>query len=77
MEKGYIQMYGIDYKEMFPPFTKMNIIRVLLPLTTNLNCLLHQLDIKNAFSMVNSKKSICSYHLALKKNNGREKVCKL
>lgn len=47
--KGYTQSYGLDYSETFAPVTKFNMIRVLLSLATNLDWLLHQFDIKNAF----------------------------
>ena len=47
--KGYTQTYGIDYTEIFAPIAKINTIRVLLSLATNLNCPLQQFDVKNAF----------------------------
>lgn len=47
--KGFTQSYGIDYQETFAMVAKLNTIRVLLSLATNLDWLLHQLDVKNAF----------------------------
>ena len=47
--KGFTQSYCIDYEETFAPVTKLNLVRVLLTLATNLDWSLHQLDIKNAF----------------------------
>ena len=47
--KGFTQTYGIDYEETFASAAKMNSIRILLSLTTNLDWPLHQLDVKNAF----------------------------
>jgi hypothetical protein len=44
--KGFTQTYGIDYKETFAPVAKMNSIRVLLSMATNLNWPLHQFDVK-------------------------------
>jgi hypothetical protein len=46
--KGYTQTYGVDYEETFSPVVKLNIVRVLLSLTPNLDWPLHQLDVKNA-----------------------------
>ena len=40
---------GIDYQETFSPVAKLNTVRVLLSLVVNLDWLLHQFDIKNAF----------------------------
>ncbi|KAH9763108.1 protein kinase domain-containing protein [Citrus sinensis] len=47
--KGFTQTYGIDYSETFAPVAKLNIVRVLLSIATNLNWPLQQLDVKNAF----------------------------
>ena len=47
--KGYTQTYGIDYQETFSPVAKLNTIRILLSLATNLDWPLHQFDVKNAF----------------------------
>ncbi|KAI5343288.1 hypothetical protein L3X38_011164 [Prunus dulcis] len=47
--KGYTQRYGIDYEEAFAPVAKINTIRVLLSLATNLDWSLHQFGVKNAF----------------------------
>ena len=47
--KGLTQTYGIDYLETFSPVAKLNTVRVLLSLATNLDWPLHQLDVKNAF----------------------------
>ncbi|KAL6311274.1 hypothetical protein AAG906_017960 [Vitis piasezkii] len=47
--KGYTQTYGIDYAETFAPVAKINTVRVLLSLATNLDWPLQQFDVKNAF----------------------------
>ncbi|CAL2271615.1 unnamed protein product [Prunus armeniaca] len=49
MAKGYTQRYGIDYEETFALVAKINTIRVLLSLATNLDWPLHQFDVENAF----------------------------
>ena len=47
--QGYSQTYGIDYGETFAPVAKMNIIRILIALTVQLEWPLQQYDVKNAF----------------------------
>jgi hypothetical protein len=47
--KGYTQSYGINYQEMFSLVEKLNMVRVLLSISANLDWPLHQFDIKNAF----------------------------
>lgn len=47
--KGYTQTYGIDYQQTFAPVAKIDTVRVLLSLATNLDWCLHQLDVKNPF----------------------------
>jgi hypothetical protein len=47
--KGFTQTYGLDYIESFSPVTKLNSICIIISLAANLDWLLHQLDVKNAF----------------------------
>ena len=47
--KGYTQTYEIDYTDTFAPVAKINTVRVLLSLVTNLDWPLQQFDVKNAF----------------------------
>ncbi|KAL6347365.1 hypothetical protein AAG906_017104 [Vitis piasezkii] len=47
--KGFTQTYGIDYQEIFARVEKMNTIRIILSLATNLDWSLKQFDVKNAF----------------------------
>ncbi|KAM3291620.1 putative mitochondrial protein like [Capsicum chacoense] len=47
--KGYTQIYGLDYGDMFSPVTKIASVRLLIPLAAMHHSPLHQLDIKNAF----------------------------
>jgi hypothetical protein len=47
--KGYTQTYSVDYRETFSLIAKLNVVRVLLSLVTNLDWPLHQLDVKNVF----------------------------
>ncbi|WRX30654.1 Reverse transcriptase [Theobroma cacao] len=45
--KGFTQVFGVDYTETFAPVARLNTIRVLLSLATNLDWVLHQMDVKN------------------------------
>lgn len=47
--KGFSQIYGIYYLETFSLITRLNSIRILSSLTINLEWLMFQLDVKNAF----------------------------
>ena len=47
--KGFTHAYEINYRETFASRAKLNTILALLSLATNLDCFLHQLDVKNVF----------------------------
>ena len=47
--KGFTQTYELDYTETFSPVAKLNSVRVVISLAANLDWLLNQLAIKNAF----------------------------
>ena len=47
--KGYSQVEGIDFHEIFSPVVKLVSIRTLLALTALLNLELEQLDVKTTF----------------------------
>ncbi|MCO5590817.1 hypothetical protein L7F22_044792 [Adiantum nelumboides] len=47
--KGYAQMYGIDYEEIFSPVVKMATVRVVIAIVAAKGWILHQTDVKNAF----------------------------
>uniref|UniRef100_A0A2N9FPR9 Integrase catalytic domain-containing protein n=1 Tax=Fagus sylvatica TaxID=28930 RepID=A0A2N9FPR9_FAGSY len=42
--KGFTQTYGLDYTETFSPVAKLNSIRIIISLATNLDWPFHQLD---------------------------------
>ena len=44
--KGFTQTYRVDYRDTFAPVAKLNSIRILLSIASNLNWPLHQLGIK-------------------------------
>ena len=50
--KGYNQTYGIDYQETFASIAKMNTVRILLSLATNLNWQLYSMMLKMHSFMV-------------------------
>jgi hypothetical protein len=58
MAKDCTQTYGIDYVETFTPVAKMNSIRVLLSIATDLDWPLHQFDVKKCISPLRSRRSI-------------------
>ncbi|CAH9098391.1 unnamed protein product [Cuscuta epithymum] len=47
--RGFSQTYGKDYKDTFAPVAKLNTVRVVLSLASNLSWNLWQMDVKNAF----------------------------
>ncbi|KAL0329385.1 UNVERIFIED_CONTAM: Copia protein [Sesamum radiatum] len=47
--KGFTQTYGTDYFEIFSLDARLNSIQVLFSLAVNLNWLMYQMGIKNAF----------------------------
>ena len=66
--KGFTQTHGINYQEPFDPVAKINSIRVLLSLATNLDWHVPQLDVKNAFLNGNLEEVFMCYHQNLKGN---------
>jgi Reverse transcriptase (RNA-dependent DNA polymerase) len=49
VDKGYTQIYDIDYEKIFAPITKINIIRFFFSIAVNQNYTIYQLDVRNAF----------------------------
>ena len=47
--KGYAQMEGVDYNEVFSPVVKHFSIKILLALVAQLDLELVQMDVKTAF----------------------------
>ena len=47
--KGYTQIFGLDYCDIFSPVAKITTVRLFFAMAAMRHWLLHQLDIKNAF----------------------------
>jgi Reverse transcriptase (RNA-dependent DNA polymerase) len=47
--KGYIQQADINYKEIFAPVARMEIIRLLISLTAQSKWRIYQMDVNSAF----------------------------
>ncbi|RVW35073.1 Retrovirus-related Pol polyprotein from transposon TNT 1-94 [Vitis vinifera] len=76
--KGFTQSYGIDYQETFAPVAKLNTVRVLLSLATNLDWSLHQLDVKNVFLNGDLKEEVyMDIPAGLETTSNFNKVCRL
>lgn len=74
--KGCTQTYGVDYLENFAPVAKINTIRVLLFLATNLDWQLQQLDVKNTFLNCDLEKKNFMDLPTRFNQGGQGKVCK-
>jgi hypothetical protein len=49
MEKGYSQVKGLDFDEIFAPVTRLESIRMLLAYAIQYGFKLYQMDVKSAF----------------------------
>ena len=49
VEKGYVQMHGVDYKETFALVGNMTTMRTVIALAAVKGWHLHQMDVKNVF----------------------------
>ena len=49
VEKGYTQVEGIDYKEIFSPTAKLTTLRCLLTIVATQEWFTHQLNVQNVF----------------------------
>ena len=49
MAKGFSQVQGIDYNEIFAPMAKMDSIRLVLAIATSKQWEVHRMDAKHEF----------------------------
>ena len=49
MVKGYAQIEGIDFNEIFSPVVRLTTVRIILAMYATFDLLLEQLDVKIAF----------------------------
>lgn len=50
--KGFLHIYGIEYNELFAHMKRLEIIRLVVPITNNGNWSPYHLDVKSSFLMV-------------------------
>jgi len=56
--KGFTQIEGVDYEEIFSPVVRIASIRLLLALVAHLDLGLFQMDVKTAFLNGNIEEEI-------------------
>uniref|UniRef100_H3G6H3 Reverse transcriptase Ty1/copia-type domain-containing protein n=1 Tax=Phytophthora ramorum TaxID=164328 RepID=H3G6H3_PHYRM len=47
--KGFLQEYGDDNNEIFPPVIRMEVLRLLITIVALLDLEIHQMNVKTAF----------------------------
>ena len=47
--KGYVQQYGVDYREVFALVARMETVRLVIAFAAQRGWAIHQLDVKSAF----------------------------
>ena len=78
--KGYSQIYGIDYFEIFARTAIAESVRILMQLVVNFDSLLHQMDVKSAYLHAPIKLDVYIYQspgFEKLDKNSNELVCKL
>jgi len=76
--KGFTQIKGIDYEEIFSPVVRFASICLLLTLVAHLNLELFQIDIKTVFLNGNLEKEIyMDQPIGFVSKGQEDKVCRL
>ncbi|GJZ65322.1 retrovirus-related pol polyprotein from transposon TNT 1-94 [Tanacetum coccineum] len=76
--KGYAQIEGIDFNEIFSPVVRMTTVRVVLAMCATYDLYLEQLDVKTAFLHGNLGEEIYMLQPEGFEQKGKEKlVCRL
>lgn len=47
--KRFLQRSGIDFSEVYAPFSRLETIKVVVAIATSKRCKIHQLDVKSSF----------------------------
>lgn len=56
--KGFAQVYGKDFNEIYSPVSTLNTVRTVIAKAVNSNQLIHQVDVKTAFLNADLKEEI-------------------
>ena len=78
LAQRFTQTYCIDYEETFSSISKLNLIKVFLSLTANLDWETYHMDIKNSFLNGNMGKEVdIKFPPGFESSKVSSKVCKL
>ena len=47
--KGYVQLQGVDFEEVFAPIAQLESVRLLLAIAAHHGWTVHHMDVKSAF----------------------------
>lgn len=75
--KGFTQIEGINFHETFAPIAKLVIVHSLLAVAAKRNCIIHQLDVNNAFLHGDLNEDVYMKIPQGFTKNGETRVCKL
>nr|GFC75787.1 retrovirus-related Pol polyprotein from transposon TNT 1-94 [Tanacetum cinerariifolium] len=56
--RGYRQEEGIDFEESFAPVARLEVIRIFLAFSAQMNMVVYQMDVKTAFLNGNLREEV-------------------